>query len=689
MPLAPAFSSFVARLGLLVEADRSRLSAAWDLAVLSHDGQIRQSGEPYVLHPLAVAEILFEQLNPGVDALCAALLHDVVEDGGVSVKTIRGSFGDSVAHIVDGVSKLGVVEPGGEPGSKDGTLRKLVVAGGRDWRVFAVKLCDRLHNMRTLGSVNQDKRVRVARETYQIFFPLARYVGFQSIAVELEALCLQALHPWRWRVVCDWVIYRQKFDSRRAWRLLAVGESAQHIFNSSESYDRPFELSVRAFHQIRHDRSFRVLFSMPAKFVRYASMQGAYDAICLLHKFFVVIPAGFSSDASDGYVTTKVLLSQTGPVFELIARHPAVDRGAWVRAIGDAAGADDFAVLATGASRAGEFTRVLRELLDDKAIAVFTPKGRRVTLPKRACGIDFAFAIHTDVGLRAKAIRINGVMRDVTTELMSGDFVDVILADGVVARPEWESFLRSPRSRAKLRHWARGDARGHAVALGRRMVGAALGLSEESVSTGSSHEDFALSELSVPEFEVMLQRVGEGSMSAQSVAISLPELSAQAILNLTDKVSRQPGVTLDGIDGGRVRYCAFCMPLPGDDVVCTLSPLGALAHRVECSLCAGVGQGVGYLLDAGWSEKIHCQLPAQVSISSLDRKGLLVDCASSITAAGIDITAVHSRTEVTLGKAIARLDFSVLVSTASELAECVNALALVSGVISAERRGCA
>jgi guanosine-3',5'-bis(diphosphate) 3'-pyrophosphohydrolase len=216
MGLAPSAAAFFARVSPSFSADDSALlHAAWNLAQLAHRGQLRQSGEPYVTHPLAVAELVFDLIEPDAYALCAALLHDVVEDSQTSLSTIENQFGLRVANIVDGVSKLDRVGDASVHAAKEETLRKLVAAGGRDWRVFAVKLCDRLHNMRTLNAVSMEKRRRVARETYSVFFPLARYVGFHRVATELESWSLRSLYPMRWSIVDNWCRYKSAVDARR------------------------------------------------------------------------------------------------------------------------------------------------------------------------------------------------------------------------------------------------------------------------------------------------------------------------------------------------------------------------------------------------------------------------------------------------------------------------------------------
>lgn len=685
MGLGPAFSHFLASLPeRFSEQDRALIADAWSVALTAHEGQLRQSGEPYATHPLAVAGILQGLVDPGPQALCAALLHDVVEDSDVPLDYLRDRFGADVAHIVDGVSKLDDVRSYDVGGAKAETLRKLVNAGGRDWRVFAVKLCDRVHNMRTLGAVGADKRRRVASETHGIFFPLARYLGFHAIALELEALSLRAMYPWRWDVIARWVAYKGLVDGRRCTRL-AVAAISPCDLTSARQVDRVVsDLMVRAFQLLKHERAVRALFGVPVMSVVCGTIQSAYSRICAVHSAFVYVPASFVCDASEGYVTSKALLSQQGPVVELVAYFPPVFRDGWVRSIGDSVNTDDFTTLASTSSHSGDFTRVLREMVEDKSIVVFSPKGRRVSLPRHSSGLDFAFAIHSDIGLRTRAVRINGVLRDSSVQLTSGDVVDVVVSDEVQARAEWDSSLRSPRSRAKLRQWLRDVARSDSVALGQRLVSEATGLFDDANGvTVLGRRDF-LARFSVSTVVDLFRVVGEGVVSARAVAEALKAIDQDQVVHLTNVSVGQSRVVLDGASDGGIRYCGVCMPLPGDDVLVSVSADGAYVHRRNCSVRTDrLNYGQEYV--PKWASDLRQSLPAGVVVRAVDRNGLLADCARAVADAGVNVTAVHSKSYVELDRKLAVLEFSILVSEMTQLELCLTNLRTVSGVVSATR----
>ncbi len=680
MGLAPAFSAFRDQfVGKYGEEDIFRLEAAWSLALSAHEGQTRSSGEAYATHPLAVASILQESLDPGADALCAALLHDVVEDSDVPLSRIAQQFGSDVAHIVDGVSKLDAINAASPGHEKDETLRKLVEAGGQDWRVFAVKLCDRLHNMRTLGAVSVEKRRRVARETHRVLFPLARYMGFHALANELEALCLQSLFPWRWRVISKWARYREAVDLRRAARLFEADFSEGEFARASAVAAVRDRRVVDSFHRLVRERSVRALFGVPSLTLDCASMSQAYERICVFHRHFVFLPASFNSDASEGHVSTKGLLASDGPVVELVARFPRVARKPWVRLVGNSTNTGDFAALAKTSMQSGQFTQVLRELVADKSIVVFSPKGLRISLPHRSTGLDFAFAIHSELGLHTAALLVNGVRRDASTELASGDIVEVVSSDSVTAKAEWEPYLRSPRSRTKLRQWLKEVARTDAIELGRKLLTEAF----LSLGTREPPETLVDAELlsgyGASSLDALFQRIGEGLISAASVSAlaSNPELARIVGQSANMNVSRS--IVLDGSGADGIKYCPLCRPLPGDEVVCSLAPSGALVHRLGC-VDRRAKREYSEEFVPPWAAALVAPLPCVIRVDASDRRGLLADCAYAISNCLVNVVGVSSRSYSELDEHLATLEFSVLISDPDALHACVEALSLVQGV---------
>ena len=685
MGLAPRASTFFSHISPSFSAsDLSRLNAAWELAQTAHSGQLRQSGEPYVTHPLAVAELVYELIEPDADALCAALLHDVVEDSDTSIASIEAQFGPRVAGIVDGVSKLDRVGTASASATKEATLRKLIGAGGRDWRVFAVKLCDRLHNMRTLGSVGADKRRRVAAETYSVFFPLARYVGFHRIATELECWSLRALYPTRWLVIEKWCRYKLQIDRRRLGGMLDEISAGSGVVQTVDALRVQHETMVRGFQRLREDRACRAVFAVPAIFISCDSIADAYRQLGELHSKFLFVPASFQSDASERVVSTKVLLGQRGLVAEILFLFPRVARASWVRGVGESGNADDFVEVANARDQSGGFTHVLRELVAHTAITVFSPKGQRLSLPRHATGLDFAFAIHTDLGLRAKAVRVNGVLRAASVELSAGDIVEVIRSDTVLARPEWQAILRSPRSRAKLRMWLRDIARLEATELGQRLLSDVSGLSDADLSAaldryGSLAETFA-----VIGREELYQRIGSGQLSAFAVASALKGVGGRALIAGAAGLDNRNRLLLDGHPVRGVKYCDVCKPMLGDDIVAISSYAGAKVHRVICPQ-KEEGRASNDFFIPAWATRLAQPLPVDVRVLCDDRKGLLSDCARVVSDCNIDVTAVSTLSKRDLSGSIATLEFTLQITSRAKLDRCLSALTAVAGVKSASR----
>ena len=685
MGLGPSASAFFSRVSPSFSSEESsRLHAAWNLAQSAHNGQLRQSGEPYVTHPLAVAELVFDLIEPDIDALCAALLHDVVEDSETSLTTIESRFGAHVAHIVDGVSKLDRVGDASAYSAKEETLRKLVAAGGRDWRVFAVKLCDRLHNMRTLSAVSVEKRRRVARETYSVFFPLARYVGFHRVATELESWSLRCLYPMRWRVIDSWCRYKAAVDERRLSGMFEGVAVSASDFATVDGARVLHETMVRGFRRLREDRAYRALFSIPTIFNFCDSISDAYRRTSELHSKFVFVPASFSSDASEGFVSSKVLLGRRGLVAECIFLFPRVARAPWVRAVGESSNVDDFIAVAGALDQPGGFTRVLRELVEHTAISVFSPKGQRLSLPLHATGLDFAFAIHTDLGLRARAVRVNGVLRDATVELSAGDIVEVIPSESVLARPEWLSALRSPRSRAKLRIWLRDIARQEAVELGRRLLSEATSMAEPEVEAGMARHGTLIEALGAFSLEELWHRIGSGQLSAYAAASALRGAGAGALIAGATDLDTRSQILLDGQPNKGVTYCDVCKPFPGDEIIAVSSFAGAKVHRIDC-LHKADGRSSNDFFVPSWANRLVQPLPVCVAIKSVDRKGLLSDCARAISECDINVIAVNTVSRNDASGSVATLEFTMLVRSRAKLERCLSELTKVAGVKSAVR----
>ncbi len=436
-------------------AHANDIARALEFSRAAHEGQFRASGEPYLHHPITVAQILLDLTAADRDILCAALLHDVIEDCGVTADALARDFGEGVSAIVDGVTKFDQTRVLSDTGAREETLRKLVTAGARDHRIFSLKCADRLHNLRTLDAVPATKRRRVSRETLAIFCPLAQYVGLPRFAAEMEHIAYRWAFPHRARVISRWLELKSAFDRRR---ITGAAASLPHVLRVAfAELDSTLEAEnfSHALILLREQSSSRALFATPHVYRRTLSMAHAYSEIAGLHEDAYALPGSFRTDLVSGVVSTAVFLGKHGPVVEFSFRFPPSRSTPFVFESGSLGSTEDLSTLTAGQGDEGELTRTLRELLRNRSITVLSPKGKAFLLPMSSTVLDFAFAVHSEIGLRARGAVVNGRTTNISSELRSGDIVEVITSDAVRASVDWIAHLRSPRARAKLRHWIR------------------------------------------------------------------------------------------------------------------------------------------------------------------------------------------------------------------------------------------
>jgi GTP diphosphokinase / guanosine-3',5'-bis(diphosphate) 3'-diphosphatase len=455
---ATLFAEIAQRLSAAAAADIARAAA---FAETAHQGQIRASGEAYFTHPLGVATILLELAAADRDLLCAAFLHDVVEDCGVTPEQLAADFGTDVAEIVVGVTKFDQTRVGLGQNVKEETLRKLLIAGAQDQRIFSLKCADRLHNLRTLNFVARAKQIRVARETMSVFCPLAEYVGLTRFAVEMEFLAYRWAHPWRAAAIEHWIARKEQFDRRRIATATAALVNVQQLAESADARLGRAEQFSHALRLLREQSSSRALFATPSLFFAAPTMEWAYKEIAGWHKDAYALPGGFKSDLVGGTVHSTVFLGKHGPVVDLHYQFPPLRTRAFVFEGQGAASLEDLSIVVAGRGEEGELTKTLRELLRHRSITVLSPKGKPYLLPLSSTVLDFAFAVHSEIGLRAQGALVNGRAVHIFSELRSGDIVEVLTTEKVVASSSWIESLRSPRARAKLRHWLRDDSKVH------------------------------------------------------------------------------------------------------------------------------------------------------------------------------------------------------------------------------------
>ncbi|KAA9111608.1 bifunctional (p)ppGpp synthetase/guanosine-3',5'-bis(diphosphate) 3'-pyrophosphohydrolase [Microbacterium rhizomatis] len=645
------------------KGDLSIIERAYAVADEAHEGQKRQSGEPYITHPLAVAQILAD-LGLGPRAIAAALLHDTVEDTAYSLDALTAEFGDEVAMLVDGVTKLDKVKYGESAQAE--TVRKMIVAMSRDIRVLLIKLADRLHNARTWGFVPPEKSRRKATETLEIYAPLAHRLGIQAIKSELEDLSFAVLHPKLYAEIESLV--KQRTPQREQY--------VQNVIDSVESdlrelrirgrvMGRPKQLYSVYQKMVVRGREFDDIYDLIGIRVLVGTVRDCYAVLGAIHARWTPLPGRFK----DYIATPKFNLYQSlhttvigpgGRTVEIQIRtnemHQQAEYGVaahWkykermAGAKPDAKSVDaDMAWLArisdwqAETADPGEFLDSLRFEIGAKEVYVFTPKGRVIGLPTGATPVDFAYAVHTEVGHRTMGSKVNGRLVPLESELQSGDVVEVFTSKNPDAGPsqDWLTFVKSTRARSKIRGWFTKERREEAVEQGKEAIARAMRRQNLPLQRLMSQDSFAevARSLNYEDVTALYAAVGEGHVSTQSViekvtaAVSANDTSTGPI-DLPIGRSRRPrdsdsGILVRGAPDILVKLAKCCTPVPGDQIVGFVTRgSGVSVHRADCTNVKSLMDEPERLIDVEWAPTTKSVFLVQIQIEALDRSGLLSD----------------------------------------------------------------
>ncbi|MBV8302789.1 MAG: bifunctional (p)ppGpp synthetase/guanosine-3',5'-bis(diphosphate) 3'-pyrophosphohydrolase, partial [Acidimicrobiia bacterium] len=578
-------------------ADTSLITRAYQVARAAHEGQVRRSGDPYIQHPLAVAKVLADL---GLDdvTLSAALLHDSVEDTGVTLEEVAGEFGDDVAAIVDGVTKLDRVSFDSKEAQQAATMRKMLVAMAKDIRVLLIKLADRLHNMRTIAALRPDKQQRIARETLDVYAPLAHRLGIAEMKWQLEDLAFATLYPKRYAEIEQMVSTRSpERDVYLAQVLEEVRERLAELRIRAEVTGRPKHYWSIYEKMVVKGREFNDIFDLVGIRVLVDSVKDCYAALGSIHATWKPVQGRFKDYIAmpkfNLYQSlhTTVVGPQGKPVevqirtremhrraeFGVAAHwgykeHTPDSDTAWLQRIVD---------WQQETSDPREFMESLKIDLEQDEVFVFTPKGDVVTLPAKATPIDFAYAIHTEVGHRCIGARINGRLTSLDTTLTSGDTVEVFTSKVAGAGPsrDWLKIVVTPRARNKIRQWFSRERREDAIENGRDELTKALrreGLPVQKVAASAVIPKVAEA-MNYADLDALHAAIGEGHVSAKSVAQRIGrELRGGDHEEQLPSTARQPrpsrrkqtvGVHVEGLDDVMVRLSRCCTPVPGDEII--------------------------------------------------------------------------------------------------------------------------
>ncbi len=663
--------------------DLTIIERAYEVASEKHDGQKRQSGEPYITHPVAVAQILAE-IGLGPRAIAAALLHDTVEDTGYALEELQAEFGDEVALLVDGVTKLDKVKYGESAQAE--TVRKMIIAMSKDIRVLMIKLADRLHNARTWGFVPTEKAAKKATETLEIYAPLAHRLGIQTVKSELEDLSFAVLHPKMYAEIESLV--KQRTPQREQYVksvISAVEEDLRAQRIKGKVAGRPKQLYSVYQKMIVRGRSFDDIYDLIGIRVLVPTVRDCYAVLGALHARWTPLPGRFK----DYIATPKFNLYQSlhttvigpgGRTVELQIRtyemHQQAEYGVaahWAykeRMAGnrpDSKSTDaDLAWVARisdwGAETAdpGEFLDSLRFEIGAKEVYVFTPKGRVIGLPTGATPVDFAYAVHTEIGHRTMGAKVNGRLVPLETKLNSGEIVEVFTSKNPDAGPsqDWLNFVASTRARNKIRGWFTKERREEAIEQGKDAIARAMrrqNLPLQRLMNQDSFLEVAL-QMRYEDVSALYAAVGEGHISTQSVLEKVA-----AIVNADDTTtgpieiptvgkSRAPrngdsGILVRGAPDILVKLAKCCTPVPGDAIVGFVTRgSGVSVHRADCNNVAALKQDKDRLIEVDWAPTTKSVFMVQIQVEALDRSGLLSDVTSVLSEHHVNILSATVQT---------------------------------------------
>ena len=625
-----------------------KILEAYEFGATFHKGQTRKTGEPYITHPIAVAQELSE-MHLDSEAICAAILHDVVEDTAATLEEIENQFGEEVALIVDGVSKLDQIQFRSRAEAQAESFRKMMLAMIEDIRVILVKLSDRLHNMQTLGAMPAQKKKRIARETLDIYAPIANRLGINRLKVQLEDLGFKHLHPYRYRVLEN-ALKKSKGSQKQIVRRISDqfskamaedGISGQVIGRQKHLYSiyRKMAEKKRVLSDVVDVYGFRIIVD---------DVSTCYQTLGLVHQLYKPMPGRFKDYIAipriNGYQSLHTtLFGPKGLPLEVQIRTQDMDRVAesgvashWIYKAGEKSDATpqrrarewlaNLAELQQSGTSEEFLESVKVDLFPDK-IYVFTPKGDIMPLPKGATTVDFAYAVHTDIGNRTVAAKINRGLVPLRTPLQNGQTVEIITSRGAKPNPNWLTFVRSAKARTSIRNHMKNLRSTESVDLGKRLLDRSLkDLSSSLRKIGKVRMSEALEDLALNNTAELFEQIGLGER--------LAPLTARYLIGAEDEGERVENVAslvIAGTEGMVISYAKCCYPLPGDDVMGYLTAgRGVVIHRNNCGNLSNFRKQPEKWIAVSWEKDVDREFQCQIQCETRNRTGVLAEVAATI-----------------------------------------------------------
>jgi len=710
--LSPLLSAYKAR---HPKGSVSLINAAYEMARTAHASQNRSSGELYINHPIAVARIV---ADIGLDevSIVAALLHDAVEDTEITIGDVESNFGSEVSAIVDGVTKLERLQFDSKEAQQAATMRKMLVAMARDLRVLMIKLADRLHNMRTIAAVSHDKQQRIAQETLDIYAPLAHRLGMQEIKQQLEDLAFAALYPKRYAELDHLVATRA--PERNVYLAKTIGQVQQWL----EEVKIRAELTARGKHlwsiyekMVQKGREFDDIYDLLAIRIVVESEKDCYTVLGAIHGHWKPIVGRFKDYIAmpkfNLYQSLHTTVVGPGgkPIEVQIRTQEMHQRAEWGVAShwaykdtvsqGDIDWLNRIIDWQGEVSDPSQFLEILKTDLEQDELFVFTPKGRVITLPVMSTPVDFAYAVHTEVGHSCMGARVNGRLVPLDYKLASGDTCEVLVSQGETSEPsqDWLEFVVSPKARSKVKQWLTRERLEDLVENGRDELVERLrqaGLPAQKILSSQVLQD-EVDLLSFEDANDFFAAIGDQRVDAVAIVERMskrmrdgvqPDQLSMSSIGATGLASTQKnGVHIEGMPDVLVRLSRCCTPVPPDEVMGFVTKgRGVTVHRSDCANAASlVAQDSARVVEVEWSsEGSNAMFVAAVEVKALDRSRLLRDVANALSDEHVNIVACTTHTG---SDRVARMRFEFEFADPSHLLSVLRVIKRIDGVYDANR----
>lgn len=669
-----------------------QITAAYRLAADAHSAQKRHSGEPYITHPVAVAGILAD-MRLDHETIMASLLHDVIEDTRFTQEDLAEQFGATVAELVEGVSKLDKLQFHTQEEAQTENYRKMIMAMVHDIRVILIKLADRTHNMRTIGHLRPDKRRRIARETLEIYAPLAHRLGIHDIKNELELHGFFAMYPWRARLL------ESEVKKARGNRRELLERVQKEIEKRLQDVGIPARVHGREKHlysiyqkMLHKELQFEQVMDIYAFRVVVQEVDTCYRVLGVLHNLYKPIETRFKDyiaiPKSNGYQSLHTSLKGPhGIPVEVQIRTEEMnlmaDRGVaahWLYKTEESSGTtaqvrarrwmQSLLELQQSTGNAYEFIENVKSELFPEEIYVFTPEGRIIELPQGATPVDFAYAVHTDIGNSCIGARVNHKVYSLSKPLETGQTVEIKTAPGSRPNIAWLNFAVTGKARAKIRQYLKGQETREAEQLGERLLRAALGpVNYDDIPAKEMKR--VLKETKVESVPQLLREIGLGNM--MSIAIA-KRLLGEGVLNKDEQVvsGHHRSLAIKGAEGLLVSFAKCCRPIPGDDIIAHVSPgKGLVIHRHECKNVRGHEFEPGHYFPVQWDNKPEAEFITEVRVEIVNHQGALAKLTSAIAATGCNIQGLKTE-EVDAN--IYYIDIALTVHDRKQLADVIRSI---------------